>query len=123
MKKNKVEEFTLSNIKTLIIKYSLIETVVLAQDVQTYWWNRTVGLGNRPSLQDQIIYEKGATEMQWGKDNIFSNLYFIMKLYPISKHAHNSIWFIDLDVKEKTIKFLESIIDYVFNIGVSRIIS
>ena len=35
MKKNKVEEFTLSIIKTYY-KYSIIETVVLAQDEQTY---------------------------------------------------------------------------------------
>ena len=90
-----------------------------------YWWkNRHIDQWNRVESPEkelhkysQLIFDKGAKVIQWGKDSLFNTLcwnnwtttYRKMALdtdlTPITKI--NSKWIINLDVKCKITKHLE----------------
>ena len=95
-------------LQALLQSHSNQDNLVLAQKRATDQWNRIETPDINPNTYDQLIYNKGAMDIQWGNDSLF-NSYMIMKLdnclTPYTKV--NLKWIKDLNVNYETIKILE----------------
>ena len=90
-------------------------------------------LRNKIIQYGQLIYDKGDTNIQWRKDNLFNKLCWenwtatrkTMRLenIPTSYEKINSKWIKDLNIRPKTINLLEkNIIRTLFGINCSNIL-